>query len=75
MPHYDAAETIEEIRALNVFQEAGTKYNECHFTPDSAVSADAKAICSTIMIAADIIRRSIVAAHDSLKSAAKSPNY
>ena len=66
MPTYDRNESIDDIRNYRIGSSTGEQYLGDHFCPDTNTSTDAKAICTTILIAADIIRRSIIASHDSL---------
>ena len=68
MPDYDRNESVDSVRRLSIMKEASEAYALDHFTPDSGASADAKAICTTVLIAADILRRTIIAAYDDIDS-------
>jgi hypothetical protein len=56
-------ETLDDLRNLDIFREASDQYSAMS-TLDRNTNAEAQAICRAILIAADVLRRTIIATHD-----------
>jgi len=56
-------DTLEDLRNLDIFREASDRYSAMS-TLDRDTNAEAQAIYNAILIAADVLRRTIIATHD-----------
>ena len=66
--------TIEDIRKMDIFDEALTTYAKADYQcpADGPEAAAATTIATATLVGADVIRRTILAAHDSILHAIKS---
>jgi hypothetical protein len=57
-------ETLDELRTLDIFREASDRYGAARQGADRGLSQETQAICHALLVAADVLRRTIIATHD-----------
>jgi len=57
-------ETLDELRTLDIFREASDRYGAARQGADCGLSHETQAICHALLVAADVLRRTIIATYD-----------
>ena len=57
-------ETLDELRTLDIFREASDRHSGVAQRSDGGLSQETQAICHALLVAADVVRRTIIATYD-----------